>query len=120
MYTIYRNYKQLIQHVKRAKKIYIHDSVLPIAEKLVTCKGITISLEIENSKAMRVMRYTAPKQSIIGYARVDWAGTGNFACKLYDVVAIRENHILVDTGYGIVGVKKTRCQGFNLPLQVAA
>ena len=68
MYTMYKNYKQLIKHLKHAKKIAIHGNVLPIAEKITTCRYVSMDAEFVNGDPVMFMTYRKPQCPVIGHA----------------------------------------------------
>lgn len=68
MYTMYRNYSQLIKDVKRRKKVIIHNDIKHIAEKVATCKHITMQTELIGMTLETVLRYNAPAPDAIGTA----------------------------------------------------
>ena len=84
MYTNYRNYDQLIRHLKHSKMVYIHDNLVKdltdprsIVGRVLKCKNVSMAMETETitfedkttvSITRRVMRYTPKKPSAIGYA----------------------------------------------------
>jgi hypothetical protein len=98
MYTIYRNYKQLIRHLKHTKQVVIHDSILPIANKIEGLRGISMILEaLPSGQVVRVMRYTPPQRPLLGTVQLPKGG-------VYPVVGVKAsphtgiNYLMIDLG----------------------
>lgn len=130
MFTSYTSYKSLIKNLKRSRKIVIHDSVLPLAEKLAKLEHVKMNDEttalhipgpdekpIVKLVTNRVLRYKPPQQKVIGEI-VTSSGVRHSVvdCTAYPSYAI---FFIVEGMHGTFGINSERVASYT-PVQVQA